>query len=145
MANEQKIPSFQGDIDIIPKISKVSLKCSNGKWFLVFSYKDEYCWVYALDAQCSLDKIASMFSIKPTETNIKMKQTIHSSTDKFWLKNVKGGIVIILVEWSNSKSYEPPFGVQFVCNIPNTKAIPERSLKEGKISFDYDFPKEITK
>lgn len=145
MANEQKIPSFQGDIDIIPKISKVSLKCSNGKWFLVFSCKDEYCWVYALDAKCSLDKIASIFSIKPTETNIKMKGTIDSSTDKFWLKNVKDGIVIILVEWSNSKSYEPPFGVQFVCNIPNTKAIPERCLKEGKIYFNSDFPKEITK
>lgn len=144
---EQKfssLPSYIGNIDLIPKITKVSLKSSNNNWFLVFSYGDEYCWVHGLEDKSSLKKlnaIGSIFNIKPVETKIKMMGS-YNINDDYYLKNVDGRVVIIFEKWNNMHGSRHPFGVQFVCDVPNPDAIPLSSLKEQKISFDYDFKQE---
>ncbi len=142
----ENLPPFDGDISKIPKVTKVSLATRNAKWHLCFNLSSLFTWVVSIEesSEQGRKQIASLFGIEPEETNIKLRGNF-GDNDTFKLYNIEGKVILALHVWANTGGDRDPNGIQFVCDLPNPDAIPEKSLKESYISFKCHFPKDAKK
>mgnify|MGYP003417993049 CR=1 FL=1 len=140
--NFDELPPFEGDVEKIPQITRVNLYQStiDGRWMLAFSTK-RFTWVYHFkeSSEKGRKQICSIFGIDSEEKVNEKMYTGLSSWDCFNLFNIEGKVVCVLESGGSS----PFSGTQFVCEIKNPDAIPDKFVKgKYKIIYFDSFPKE---
>lgn len=133
---ELKLLELPKKFEDLPVPSKISMVCSDGQWWLTFYLDDVYTFTQALHKTTEKirEEIASLFNVQMKQTKVKIPNLTDSYEFNLFKRENK---VMCVVQVHNFQmGHIPPFGDQFVFEIPNPQAIPAKSLEEGCIKFN---------